>query len=135
MIAARCFTVQTVEDMTTQTPAPAPKRKPNRVQRLPVPDLSAVAFVKDAEAAEYLGLSTRSIYGLAKEGKLKRVYPRARAARITSESLRAYREAVDAGKAPPRWEQPANLYEQTPAPAPEPQKKQGLLSRWGLTGN
>ena len=37
------------------------KRKPKRVTSAPPPaDLSAVAFVSDAQAATYLGLSIRS---------------------------------------------------------------------------
>lgn len=96
----------------------------------PALPFGGAAFVKDQEAAQYLGLSVRSVRYLVTDGKLRRVYPRERSARITVESLLAYREAIEAGKAPRIWNQPGNPHT-APAPA-TPQKKAGLLSRWGL---
>lgn len=87
------------------------------------------AFVKDQEAAAYLGLSVRSVRYLVTDGKLRRVYPRPRAARVTAESLTAYREAIEAGKAPTIWSQPGNPHS---APKIAPERKAGLLARWGL---
>ncbi|TSA79643.1 helix-turn-helix domain-containing protein [Deinococcus detaillensis] len=110
----------------------APKRA---TWAAPPADLLAVAFVTDAQAAAYLGLSIRSARYLASEGKLKRVYPRPRAARVTTESLHAYRQAIENGTAPRIWSQPGNPHTQVaPAPEPEPKKK-GLLERWGIGGD
>ena len=123
----------------TSASVPAPKRKPKRVTSAPPPaDLSAVAFVTDAQAAAYLGVSIRAVRYLVEEGKLKRVYPRPRSARITAESLTEYRRAIEEGRPPRIWTQPGNVH--TPAPAPEPapapapEKKRGLF-RWGLGGD
>ncbi|MFD2610782.1 hypothetical protein ACFSR9_15275 [Deinococcus taklimakanensis] len=121
--------------MTAQPP-PAQGRKPKRVtSALPPADLSAVAFVTDAQAAAYLGVSIRSARYLVAEGKLRRVYPRPRAARVTAQSLLEYRAAIEEGRAPKIWTQPGNVHDQAQAaPAPEPEKKKGILSRWGLGG-
>lgn len=101
----------------------------------PAPPFGGAAFVKDPEAAQYLGLSTRSVRYLVTDGLLKRVYPRERAARITVESLLAYREAIEQGKAPRLWSQPGNPHTTAPKPEAQPQKRGGLLSRWGLGGS
>lgn len=95
------------------------------------------AFVKDAEAAAYLSLSPRSVRYLVAESKLRRVYPKPRTARVTVESLLAYREAVEAGKPPRTWAQPGNPHTVIPEPEPQgqPQRRGGLLSRWGLGGS
>lgn len=112
-----------------------PKVAPKRMTSAPPPvDLNTVAFVRDAQAAAYLGVSIRTIGYLATEGKLRRVYPRPRAARITAESLTIYRQAIENGTMPKIWSQPGNPHTQTP-PAPEPEpKKKGLLGRWGIGG-
>ncbi len=107
--------------MTSTSPAPLP--------------FGGAAFVKDSDAALYLGLGVRSIRYLVTEGKLRRVYPKPRAARLTSESVTAYREAIEQGKPPRTWIQPGNPHttsSRQPEPKLEPQKKPGLLSRWGL---
>lgn len=98
------------------------------------PPFGGAAFVKDPEAAQYLGLSVRSVRYLVADGKLKRVYPRERSARITVESLLSYREAIEAGRPPRIWTQPGNLHTAAPTPEAQPQKRGGLLARWGLGG-
>lgn len=116
---------------------PPKSTKPKPAPAVLPADLSAVAFVTDAQAAAYLGVSIRSARYLVEEGKLKRVYPRPRAARITAESLTGYRQAIEEGRPPRIWTQPGNVH--TPAPAPEPAPapapKRGLLARWGLGGD
>lgn len=93
--------------------------------------LGGAAFVTTQEAAAYLGLCIRSIGNLVSEDKLRKVYPRPRSARITVESLTAYREAVEAGRFPPRWTQPGNPHTATPEPEPQAQpQKKGFLNRW-----
>ena len=134
-IVALCLAVHHTRPMTMTAPAPTktPRRKPNRVRSSTPPDLTTVAFVRDSEAARYLGLSLTSVYYLVTEGKLKRVYPRPRAARITVESLTMYREAVEAGQPPRIWTQPGNPHTAPKAaPTPEPEKKKGILGRWGI---
>ena len=98
----------------------------------PLAPFGGAAFIKPAEAAAYLGMSVRSVEYLVAEGKLRKVYPKQRMARITVESLLSYREAVEAGTPPRLWTQPGKP---TTAPAPAPKRKPGLLSRWGLGGN
>lgn len=125
--------------MIKQTGGMPPKStKPKPPPAVLPADLSAVAFVTDAQAAAYLGLSIRSARYLVEEGKLKRVYPRPRAARITAESLTGYRQAIEEGRPPKIWTQPGNVHDQqqpAPTPEPQPEKKRGLLSRWGLGGD
>jgi len=48
------------------------------------------------EVARALGLSRRTVYRLVEEGKLKRVHPTPRSARITRESLEAFLRSLEA---------------------------------------
>lgn len=66
----------------------------------PALPFGGAAFVKDQEAAQYLGLSVRSVRYLVTDGKLRRVYPRERSARITVESLLATGKPSRRGKHP-----------------------------------
>lgn len=116
-------------------PSPAPAAgaaKTRRAKAKPapvvVPDLATVAFVRDSEAAAYLGLSVRSVQYLIEEGQLKRVYPRPRAARVTVESLTAYRAKVEAGQAAGAVKA-AQVKAESEA---KEQKRAGLLGKWGL---
>lgn len=121
--------VQHHQDMTGSTQhQPAPSGLP----------FGGAAFIRDKEAAAYLGLCVRSVAYLVTDGKLKRVYPKPRAARLTAESVLAYREAIEEGRPPRIWTQPGNVHDQqqpAPTPEPQPEKKRGLLSRWGLGGD
>lgn len=119
---------QDMTGSTQQQPAPAPSALP----------FGGAAFIRDKEAATYLGLCVRSVAYLVTDGKLKRVYPKPRAARLTAESVVEYRTAIEEGRQPRIWTQPGNPHTPAPAapaPAPEPEKKKGLLSRWGLGGD
>ncbi|MFN4071430.1 MAG: helix-turn-helix domain-containing protein [Thermus caldifontis] len=48
------------------------------------------------EVARALGLSRRTVYRLVEEGKLKKVHPTPRSARITRESLEAFLRSLEA---------------------------------------
>ncbi|BDG17780.1 helix-turn-helix transcriptional regulator [Thermus scotoductus] len=50
------------------------------------------------EVARALGLSTRTIWKLINEGKLKRVHPTPRSSRVTRESLEAFLRSLEKGE-------------------------------------
>lgn len=60
--------------------------------------LSGKLLLTVPEVARALGLSTRTIYKLIEQGKLKKVHPTPRRSRIPRESLEAFLRSLEKGE-------------------------------------
>lgn len=105
---------------------------------MPLPDKQLFTI---KETCAQLGLGRTSVYHLVKDGVLEVRYPMPDAPRITRDSIEAHiaragnREAVRAAREAGRARLAAQQqHAQVIQAQQQEQKKEGLLSRWGLGG-
>lgn len=74
-------------------------RNPRKAEEVEFRDpLEGKLLLTVNEVARALGVSRRTVFRLIDEGKLKRVHPTPRSARITRESLEAFLRALEKGE-------------------------------------